>query len=489
MTIPDRLAWVAAGVLVALALGCALAFPFWPNRLALLDMGKLVGYGWDSFLPWLFGIGLWIAALLGLLLWLREKTWQQASTLFVGTTAAVYAGFLAMYPTSAIDVYIYAVRSRLFSHYGENPNAVRPDLFWDIDPYMHFASAEWADDVSPYGPLWNTLAYPVTWLSGDNIGLAIIGFKVISILALVAMGWFIYQIVTAYHPGWGLTAAAFLMWNPLVMWDGIGNAHNDIVLLLPVIAALWCWSTGRLHWIIPCLVASVLIKYVTVILLPLAVVAILKRVPAWRERAFIGLWSLGWMLVLVVVAMYPFLDLQAVIDSAEAQGNRVSLSPAWVVQATAAEWSLPVPTNETIRLWAYGLVSIYIAGWMVACWRVPDRLPRGMFEVTFAFMLIASTNQRHWYVLWIVPLGAALVPGSPWKRTLLWSVTALFGHGCTIWLWYIYDFDAYGYYGYALLIVLIVFGPVILLSGWELLQAGWRWVHKPEPPIPAPAQQ
>ena len=466
---------------MVLATACALAFPFWPNRLQLLDMGKLVGYGWESFLPWLFGILLWVVSLLVLLCWLHGKSWQQVRAVVLTTTTVVYAWFLAMYPTSAIDVYIYAARSRLFSTYGDNPNAVRPDVYWDVDPYMHFASGEWADDVSPYGPLWNILAYPVTLIGQDQIGVAILGFKVLCIIAILAMGWLVYRLVESSAPGWGLPAAMFLMWNPLVMWDGIGNAHNDIILLLPVIAALWCWSTGRHEWVIPCLVASVMIKYVTVILLPLAVVALWRRHPEWRERMYLALWSAGCSALLLAVALYPFYDVRAVIDSAEAQGNRVSLSPAWVVQATAAEWSLPIPTNDTIRLVAYSIMCLYIGGWMVACWRNPDRLGRAMFEVTFAFMLVASTNQRHWYVLWIVPLAAALIPGTPWKRTLLWSVTALFGHGCTIWLWYVYDIGANGYYGYAMLIVTIVFGPVILLSIWELANAAIGWLRPPPP--------
>jgi hypothetical protein len=123
-------------------------------------------------------------------------------------------------------------------------------------------------------------------------------------------------------------------------------------------------------------------------------------------------------------------------------------------------------------------MCIYIAGWMVACWRQPIRLPRALFEVMFAFMWIASTNQRHWYVLWIVPLGAALIPGTPWRRTLLWSVTAIFGHGCTIWLWYVYDIELRGYYWYAMLIVGIVYGPVLLLTIWELARAALTWTER-----------
>ncbi|HYJ13087.1 MAG TPA: glycosyltransferase family 39 protein [Thermomicrobiales bacterium] len=476
----ERKTWSYAATLMFLAVCCAMAFPFWPNRLLLLDMGKLVGYGWSSFLPWITGILLWVAALIALCWQFRGRTWTQTRVLVISTTAVVYVMFIAMYPTSAIDVYIYAARSRLFSHYHQNPNAVEPIVYWDIDPYMHFASKEWADNLSPYGPLWNTLAYPVTAIGGESIGAAIIGFKLLSVISIVIMSWLIYDIVRIRREEWAMPAAVFLLWNPLVMWDGIGNAHNDITLMLPVVAALWCWARRLDQWIVPLLVASVLVKYVTVILLPVAVVALWRRNPQWHIRISAAFWGIAWSVILITISLFPFYDLGAILESAEAQGNRISLSPAWVVRATMAERGWAPPENDTVRIVAYALMSVYIGGWMLACWKDPSRLPRAMFEVMFAFMWIASTNQRHWYVLWIVPLGAALIPGTPWRRTLLWSITALFGHGCTIWLWYVYDIKLRGYYGYGMLIVAIVYGPVLLLTLWELGNAFIaRKVRKP----------
>lgn len=465
-----------------LGLACAVVFPLWPNREALLDMGKLVGYGWSSFLPWITGLIAWVACLVTLLWGLRGQTFTQQRPLIMVTTTITYAGFLAMYPTSAIDVYIYAVRSRLFSEYGQNPNGVQPLEHWETDQYMRFASQEWADDLSPYGPLWNILAYPITWLAGDNIGLALIGFKLLSLVSILAMAWLVHDIVKRSHPGWELVAAGFLLWNPLMMWDGIGNAHNDVTLMLFVVGALWCWQRGYDRWVVPLLIASVMIKYVTVILLPVAVVALWRRNPDWPTRISATLWGMAWTLLLLAVAMFPFYDLAALRESATAQGAKVALSPAWVVRATLERWSWPAPTNETVQLVAYTIISIYIAGWMLACWRNPERLPRATFEVMFGFMLVASTNQRHWYVLWIIPLAAVLIPGSPWRRTLLWSVTAMLGHGCTIWLWYAYNISLRGYYGYAMIIVAIVFGPVILLSVWELGRWLWRSANQPSAP-------
>ena len=378
------------------------------------------------------------------------------------------AGVL-MYPTNAIDVYIYAARSRLLTHYGENPNAVQPVIHWDADPYMHFASREWADNLSPYGPLWNQLAAPITWLGGDSIGAAIIGFKLLGVLSSITIGWLIYDLVKGIRPDWALVAALFWAWNPLVFWDGIGNAHNDVTLMLPVIGSLWAWQRRHDNWVIPLLFASILIKYVTVILLPLAIIALWRRNPRRSERITGVLMGIGWSLVLFAASTFPFADIGSLRESAAEQGAKVNASLAWAVVATLGERSIAVVDPETIRDIAYAIVSVAIAGWMVACWHKPERLPMAMFEVMFLFMLVASTNQRAWYVIWLVPLAAVLIPDSQWKRTLIWCVSSMCGHACTIWLWYVWDFDAWGYYRYIMIIVGVVFLPVIGFSIWERL--------------------
>jgi hypothetical protein len=446
----------------------AVHYPFWPNRDELLDQGKLVDYSWLAFAAWFFGLALWLWSAWNLLRGFRHQSIRGSWKVVCLTTIVIYVSFVAMYPTNAIDVYIYSARSRLLSHYGQNPNDVRPDVYWDTDPYMRFASREWADNLSPYGPLWNQIAAPVTWLGGDSIGLAVIGFKLLSVVSALAIAWFIHDIVKSSSPEWALVAALAWLWNPLVLWDGVANAHNDVTLMLPVMAALWAWRRGHERWVIPLLVASVLIKYVTVILLPLAIVAVWRRAHNPMRRLVVALWSMGCVLLLIAASMYPFYDLEAVRRSAQEQGAKVNASPAWVVLASLAEWSVADVSAEDVRNAAYLIVAIGIAIWMAVCWTRPQRLALACFEVTFLFMLVASTNQRAWYVIWLVPLAATLLPGKQWRRATLWSVTAMLGHACTIWLWYVWDFDAWGYYWYVIVIVGVVFLPVIALTVWEV---------------------
>ncbi len=466
-----RSSWFAA-CLIGVSACWSLLYPFWPNRMFLLDQGKLVDYSWLAFAAWAGGLALWLWASWSLIARFRGHGFLRHRALIAATTGAIYVCFIAMYPTNAIDVYIYAARSRLLTSYGENPNEVQPIVHWDTDPYMRFASREWADNLSPYGPLWNQIAAPVTWIGGDSIGVAVIGFKVLSAVSAIAIAWFIYSIVRDRHPGWALPAALFWLWNPLVLWDGIGNAHNDVTLMVPVIAALWAWQRRRDNLVIPLLLVSVLIKYVTIILIPVALVAVWRRNPGGRARTTIGLWSVAATAGLIAVSMFPFYDAGAIVASLREQGSKLAASPAWAIRASLGEWSVADVPAQTIINVAYALIAIAIGGWVIACWRLPDRLPRAAFEVIFAFMLIASTNQRAWYVIWLVPLAAILMPATPWRRALLWSVTSMIGHACTIWLWYVWDFDTWGYYWYVLIIVGVVYVPVISLSMWEL--TAWR---------------
>jgi hypothetical protein len=280
------------------------------------------------------------------------------------------------------------------------------------------------------------------------------------------------------NPEWALVAALFWLWNPLVLWDGIANAHNDVTLMLPVVAALWAWQKRHDNWVIPLLFASVLIKYVTIILIPIAIVALWRRNPDRLARASGILWSIASILFLFAISMYPFYDLDALWRSAQEQGAKVSASLAWVIMASLMEWTTLKADPESIRNIAYAIVAGGIAIWMIVCWRHPDRMFRASFEVMFMFMLLASTNQRAWYVIWLVPLAAVLIPETPWRRALVWSVTSLLGYACTIWLWSVWDFDAWGYFWYLMIVSGVVFLPVLAITAWEMIPVVRTWANR-----------
>ena len=354
-----------------------------------------------------------------------------------GVGAALAVPMAAMYPVNAIDRFIYAVRSRLMTTHGAHPLAVEPRAFPD-DPLMRFASREWSDNVSPYGPLWNLIAAPITAVAGDRMLVALVGFKLLAVVALLGGGWLIARTEATGGPvsaGGPAAGALFYLWNPLVLWEGVGNGHNDVVMTVPLLFALHAWTRRRDALVVPWLIVAALIKYVAVLLIPLAAVALWRRADDWRARQQIVLWSANLGLAAVGVALFPFYDLGAVRDSIAAQGSIFLTSPAAMAVGLLRD-DYPVAEVRRWARWVGQAILLAVLAWQaIAVWRRPARLPRAAFETLFVFLLVATWNFRVWYLIWPVALAALLPWGWPAWRTIAWTMGGLAGYALFIWGW------------------------------------------------------
>ena len=486
---PRRL-WAYGAATVAIAALFSWRWPLIGNTDRLYDIGNMHGYPARDFFAYVLGLAaLFAIYVLALRETRRMAAARAAAPVFVGGAAAAVA-FAFLYPTNAIDVFIYAVRSRLFTEYGANPNAVMPVEF-PADRYMEYASREWANDTSPYGPLWNLIAAPATAIGGDDIGLAIAGFKVLAVLALLLGGWAVFDALRATRPEDAATGALFFLWNPLVLWEGIGNAHNDLVLTLCLLGAIWAWCRGRPSLVIPALVVGALIKYVSLLLLPVVAVALFRRLGTWPARGRVAVESALVSGGATLVALYPFYDIGAVRESLSNQGRFFLTSPARLALGVLQDDLGYADAGPAIRLVTLCLLLMAL-GWRAGTvWERPERLPRAAFEVVLVYLLVAAWTFRTWYVIWPVGL-AALVPwGWPAARMIAWSAAALSGYGLFIWIWHWWGVDRETIERMG---VLVMFGPVLVvlaaewgraifggdgqngqrLSSWVQARRGWR---------------
>jgi hypothetical protein len=388
-----------------------------------------------------------------------------------------------MYPVNAIDIYIYSARSRLLTEYGANPMTTPPVNF-SQDPYMRFASSEWGTHVSPYGPFWNLIAAPTTYLGGDKIVLALAGFKILAGVSALLCTLLIVQSVSAVRPADAASAGIFFLWNPLILWEGVGNGHNDLVMLVPLLAALLAWTRRRDELVIPLLVLAATIKYVPVILIPLAALAIWSRTEGWRSRLRVIAWSTIGTLIVLAIAFFPFYDIGAVRDSIDEQGQIFLTSPAAVVLVLIGGRF----GEETTKLWLTrigdGIVLVALLWQAVRVARVPARLPCATYEVLFVFLLIATWNFRGWYVIWLVGVAAMLPLGWPAARTVAWTAGAVLVYGLYIWIWYWWGTDFPTIQNVA---VPFIMGPAVLLTVLEISRR--LWASAPRPAIIADRKQ
>ncbi len=469
---------VALGVLgagmVVPAVYLAQRYPLEPNARELTDLGKLSSYTHASFWVFVGALVAWFVMYAAGIVVARRCEQRVALAIVVASAAIAGLFLVTMYPVNAIDMQMYAARSRLFTEHGVDPIAVAPVDF-PGDPWMALVSAEWSGRTSPYGPLWTLVAAPITLLAGDDLLRALLGFKLLALNCYLATGWLIARALPDERPA---VAALVFLWNPLVLWEAVGNGHNDAVVALLLVAAMAAFIRGRLVWVLPALVAATLLKYVSVVLLPLALVAVVRRAgqagTLSRTLARAALVSAA----VVVIGLAPFYDLAAIRASVSSQGGIYATSPAAVAIRALRDHldaSTGVRVAEAVGVIALGATALI---WLRRLRDQPARLPGASFEVIFVFLLLATLNFRGWYLIWLVALAATSSSGWAAGRAAAWSAGAMAAYPLLIWVW---GWEGYSFERVERIAVALMFVPPLVVTLAQVIASRARprrWIAR-----------
>ncbi len=431
-----RLTGVVAGGASILAAGCLLviAFGFPGHATQLVDLWKISKGESSGAVVFLLCLVLMFAGWLAAVWFARDITLRSVWLPVAGITGVITAAFVLVYPATAIDVYIYAARSHLLTDYGLNPSTTTPERLWLIDPYVHYASREWSDNVSPYGPLWNLVAAPATAFDSENIVAAVAMYKVVMAAAAIGTGALVYSIARVIQPAMAVPAMLAWLWSPVVLWEGIANGHNDIVLMLLIVAALWCWAHRHEGGVVPLLGAAALLKIVAVLLIPAAMVAIAVRI-GWTRRLFVVVLQAAVLsLVALWIAFAPFYDVSGTVDAIQAQRDVWVTSPAALVGSLVRDYNLDFDVARAFERFSDAVVATLAIGGAILAWKRPERLTRIAFEQVFWFLVLATSNLRPWYAIWLVALAVVLPLGWPFARAVAWSLGALGSYLYSAWI-------------------------------------------------------
>src|SRR5579884_3277581 len=185
-------------------------------------------------------IGLSYVAALALLQRLPPR--PGLSCLVWGATILFDLTLLGMPGVLTTDIFSYTLYGRISFLYRLNPYTTVPAAFPN-DPVLPWMNTIWLDQPSVYGPLWTDVGWLMT-----RIGLAfdltgqVFAYKVLMLLvhlgSLGVVWWLIPRIGVISAPSARLVAFATFAWNPLVLFEVVGNAHNDGLMLLLLLLAL-----------------------------------------------------------------------------------------------------------------------------------------------------------------------------------------------------------------------------------------------------------
>ena len=439
-----ELTWLASGLIYL-----AFTLPFPLSRYYAVnppvDYVKLTGYTVFGFITFIAGI----LALFGLYVYgLRLLAADSGRGDF--WTLLGIGGFFALilafsYPQMAIDLFVYALRTRGWALYRLSPFLAAPERFPATDPWLGLAG-EWVDAASPYGPAWELLSLGAYRLTGGNYLAHLYALKVIGVAAYLGSAALIYHILRLTRPRWALPGMAFFAFNPLVLFESAQNAHNDIVMVFFLLAAVWAyfkvvsreWGVGSGQraagsgkqaalWLlfVVAFALSVLVKFVSILVLPFFLLGLMGRAQTWPRRILLAAGTGLAIAGLVVLAMRPYwpgLAHWAVLQASKGAGR--SLFALLVLTLRPYLGSVNAAFRATSRLiyalfggiYLWGLWRVIAAGLRAdqkgrASRQAASEAPlRAGFYIFFWYILLAATTFHAWYLLWFLPLAALLIP-------------------------------------------------------------------------------
>ncbi len=319
---------------------------------------------------------------------------------------------LFVYPINANDVFGYFLQGRITLS-GASPYAVSPA---EVETEYAALAGEWADSVSPYGPVWTGVEAFLSWTTNGDLLRTLVGFKLVGLLSVLGVGWLIFELTrlaTQREDGARRNAILWL-WNPAVLFMLVIDAHNDGVVLFWLLLGLWVWKKHDLPLLATMIMLlAPLTKLSGIVPVPFFAVAILRSLPNLSARLrYVGLSIVG-AIILIFLTFLPFgspRDLFVrLLSESQAGGGFSPLAFVHFIGETVPGIELSI--GEWVA-WGTPLFVI-ISGLLLIGVFLGQSASQKSAESYYVY-LITAFKFRIWYALWPFPF--ALISGSPYHR-------------------------------------------------------------------------
>jgi fumarate reductase subunit D len=197
---------------------------------------------------------------------------------------------------------------------------------------------------------------------------------------------------------------------------------------------VWALVKERLYLAIALVTASVLVKYATIVLLPLFLIYGIWHQSSWSRRLLFASIAIGEILLMSILAYWPFWSGTTTIHATLNEDNVYMASFATLLQTLGAG-QFPLSQGKLIGRVIYG--GIYLYSVYPATKRSSKALLRGSFLALFFLIALATSKFEIWYALW--PVVLAILTG----RRSLFLAAFLLTYGASlsvtlyvyIWFW------------------------------------------------------
>jgi Glycosyltransferase family 87 len=306
------------------------------------------------------------------------------------------------------DVFSYIAYARMGVVHGINPYLHGPAVIAGEDSVYHYVGHDWREVATAYGPLYTLLSYPLAPLG--LVG-ALWGMKLYALLASFVTLLLTWRIAArrGLDPAFALLAVGA---NPLYVIYGFGGAHNDLIMLALMMAAVALTLSGRDAAAGATVVAGALVKATVGALLPFMIVSRRKLAPLLGG---LGALALGMLLGYVAFGVHG-VDVVSALNRDSAFVSTDSF-PNEVAHLFGKPGVFPI--DHDLLKAALVLIVLHLL-WRT--WRGYDWVAASGWALLA--ISVTSTWLLAWYILWPLPLAVVTRDRRLLVATL--SIQALF---------------------------------------------------------------
>ena len=346
-------------------------------------------------------------------------------------------------PIFSRDVFAYLNQGRLVLA-GENPYSTGVS---SLENWFQLGTdIIWAEDPTPYGPLFLWYQAGVMGLAEESPDLALLLFRLSCAAGVILLMICVPKLAALCAAEGRPVAPGKAQWiitaNPLLIISFISSAHNDALMIGLAISAVWVAARGRGVLAVLLLTLSIGVKPISLLFLPFIGLlwAVSKHretpgnTPLWRRVAVCWTATLalsaGVLGGIGVLQGYGFgwLEVLGGTGSGSAPWAPLGLvdgllTGALTITGTPADWTLDVV--RTVGRVLSVAVVLALMLWPLRGEHLRSRVLIRMAWALGAVVLLSPLIQP-WYLLWLLPLFGITGIRAGWPFGLVVGATGFF---------------------------------------------------------------
>ena len=289
-----------------------------------------------------------------------------------------------------------------------------------------------------YGVVWEKICKFVGSIPINSELILLYIFKILNIIVHILNCYLIYKI----------TKSKKLLYlyglNPLVLFEGIINCHNDIYLILFMLIAIYLKKRDKIGLATLSIAIGSMIKYTPIIILPYILID--KK---WKEKIK---YLVGFALVFLIVNVLLTGDITKILSVLNQTGKYSN--------SLYLELILMNVPPSIIKLSNLVGKIIFVIIFVIAVFNKKCKNAQTYLYLLMLFLLLAITNFKAWYIMWLFGLITELNKKDVEKIIALSLIAEI-----SNFIFY-YMGESYGYGGIYFVLLILFYAIYILITNF-----------------------